>query len=112
MTSAIRDGRLKAFAACSELAAVATSSERMFSAAWAPIASDTVPTSAAATAIERREMRSPERWPNTFITGLITIHRAVLARSLGRARELLGLLGCGRLTSNYAQFAAPQQTNH
>src|ERR1700722_15717345 len=112
MTSAIRDGRLKALSACSFAATLATSGERMFRAAWAPVARDTVPTNAAATASERREMPRPERRPNTFITGLITIHRADVARSLGRASSSLGLLGCGRLASNYAQFAAPQQINH
>jgi len=38
--------------------ALATSSARLFNAAWAPIASDTRPTKAAATVTVRREMRS------------------------------------------------------
>src|SRR4051812_29115273 len=38
--------------------ALAASSARLFSAAWAPIASDTMPKRATARAIERREMRS------------------------------------------------------
>ena len=41
---------LAAGPACSEATDSAASSERMFSAAWAPIASDTMPTRTAATA--------------------------------------------------------------
>src|SRR5260370_4624953 len=49
---------------CSVSIALAASSARMLSAAWAPIASDTMPIRAAAKAVERREMRN---WA-TFIT--------------------------------------------
>src|SRR5258707_13895139 len=75
MTSAIRDGRFAALSACSAAAVLAASGAHLFSAAWAAMASDTVPTNATATASERREMPRPERRPNTFITGLTTIHR-------------------------------------
>src|SRR6266481_11378 len=43
---------------CSVAIALAASSARLFSAAWAPIASDTTPARAAAMVRERREMRS------------------------------------------------------
>jgi hypothetical protein len=49
---------LVASAVFSVAIALAASSDRLFSAAWAPIASDTMPASAAATAIERREMHN------------------------------------------------------
>ena len=55
----LRDGLFFAAGpACSEATDSAASSERMFSAAWAPIASETMPTRTAATASGRREMRN------------------------------------------------------
>src|ERR1700760_2272901 len=58
MTSASREPLWTGTAACSlATAALAASSARRLSAAWAPIASDTVPANAARMPIDRRETR-------------------------------------------------------
>jgi hypothetical protein len=93
------------------------------------MANDTVPTSAAAMASERRDMPG-RNWPNTVIKGLF--RTTILARLFGRAGYSFGFptplsendqphiargltigggWGGGRLTADYAQFAASQQTN-
>src|ERR1700676_2287306 len=83
----MRGGRLEVTSACSVATALAASSARLFSAAWAPIASDTMPTNAAATATERREMRSGP----TFIAVIpVTVEGAKNQSRLGQ----LGLRGC------------------
>src|SRR2546423_14790184 len=64
MTSASRAGLLAASSDCSVPIALAASSARLLSAAWAPMASDTMPRRPATKATERREMWN---WL-TFIT--------------------------------------------
>src|ERR1700759_3393794 len=86
--------------------ALAASSARRFSAAWAPIASDTVAVTAAAMAIPRREIGSC----GTLIT-------VVPARFSRRAFDWVAPViprfeGLAEHVSlNCDQFAAPQQTN-
>src|SRR5579871_530629 len=110
MTSAIRDTRLAALSACSAEATLAASSARLFSAAWAPMASDTVPRSAATTASDRRDMPNPEKRAKKFISDFISNHYPLRENLVAPARYLV-CRDDGRLTLNYAQFAAPQQTN-
>src|SRR3569832_166521 len=70
------------------------------------MASDTVPTSAAAMASERRDMPMP----NTVIKDLIRTHCLSRADLVAPGTDPVSWKG-GGLPSNYAQFAASQQTN-
>src|SRR6476659_6504949 len=105
MTSATREALAPTSEFCSVAIALAASSERLFSAAWAPIASDTRPTRAAATVTERREMRS-------CLTSIIQF--PIVDQG---ARQLVAPIPFRfeglrfGVPSNCAQFAAPQQTN-
>ena len=72
-------GALPTSTLCSVATALAASSARLFSAAWAPIASDTRPTRAAAMVTERREMRTA----STFIGSFPIVVQA--ARQISRA---------------------------
>src|SRR5882672_7444513 len=108
MTSATREVLVATSEFCSVAIALAVSSERLFSAAWAPIASDTKPTKAAATVTERREMRS-------CLTSIIQFP-IVDRGTVQTARQLVAPVPFRfeglrfHVPSNCAQFAAPQQT--
>src|SRR5882762_1225339 len=71
MISARREPLRTESAACSVATALAASSARMFNAACAPIASDTVPASAAAILIDRREIRSCRSFITVFPWSLL-----------------------------------------
>jgi hypothetical protein len=74
----------------------------MDSAAWAPIASETVPIRTVATAIERRDKQSCVK----FITGAFLLDGARKAQVAPNWSCLLGMPG--GVPFNYAVFAALQ----
>src|SRR5438067_9013546 len=95
----MREGRFAASRSCSVATALAASSARRLSAAWAPIASDTVPTSAAAMARERREMQSclkfitDQSWSLPPLGSFLVTAEQLGAAELSRALDRFGLWG-------------------
>jgi hypothetical protein len=85
ITSAIREARRAASTLCSVETAFAASSALKLSAAWAPIASDTVPASAAAMAMLRREMLK--------CLNVITVHSWSLTKGTALSVAPLGRFG-------------------